>query len=227
MMRFFRILLLCSVAAPASHAQVYDKLRTWAEEQRRAIQERMEASRWNKILTSDNPRFNTKPNSFLMEMTKGRTPGRALDVGMGQGRNAIYLAKQNWQVTGFDPAGKAVALAQKRAAEDGVKLTALITTDSKFDFSDSQWDLVVMSYVGVREIAERVKRSLKPGGIVVVEAFHRDALQQSPVGSAVVFESNELLKIFSGMRVLRYEDVDAIGDFGLKRTRVVRFCGQK
>lgn len=227
MLHLYRIVLICSIAAQAGPAQVLEKLRTWAEEQRRGVQERMEASRWNKILTADNPRFNTGPNSFLVEMTKGRTPGRALDVGMGQGRNAIYLAKQNWQVTGFDPADKAVELAQKRAADARVKITTIITTDAKFDFAPAQWDLIVMSYVEVREIADRVKRSLKPGGIVVVEAFHRDALQQSPIGQAAVFESNELLKVFGGLRVLRYEDVDAIGDFGLQKTRIVRFCGQK
>jgi hypothetical protein len=71
----------------------------------------MEIERWNQILTAQTPRFNTKPNAFLVEIVKNRQPGTALDVGMGQGRNAIWLAQQGWTATGFDPADRAVALA--------------------------------------------------------------------------------------------------------------------
>src|SRR5258708_5100457 len=49
---------------------------------------RDEVDRWNRILTAEKPVFNQKPNSFLVEMAKGRKPGAVLDVGMGQGRNA-------------------------------------------------------------------------------------------------------------------------------------------
>src|SRR4051794_25535442 len=51
--------------------------------------------------------FNTRPNAFMVRTITGLTPGRALDVAMGQGRNALWLAAQGWNVTGFDisPAG--------------------------------------------------------------------------------------------------------------------------
>src|SRR5262245_55827538 len=85
---------------------------------------RAEVERWNRILTAENPIFNVKPNAFLVEMAKGRKTGTALDVGMGQGRNAIWLAQQGWDVTGFDPAEKAVALAQETARKLGVHVKA-------------------------------------------------------------------------------------------------------
>ena len=47
---------------------------------------RAEVERWNQILTAAKPRFNTEPNTFLVEIAKTRKPGSALDVGMGQGR---------------------------------------------------------------------------------------------------------------------------------------------
>jgi hypothetical protein len=43
---------------------------------------------------ADGEIFSRKPNAFLAEMICGRTPGTALDVGMGQGRNAIFLASK-------------------------------------------------------------------------------------------------------------------------------------
>jgi Tellurite resistance protein TehB len=58
------------------------------------VGDRAEIEFWNRILTAPKPRFNTAPNAFLAEMIKGLKPGRALDVGMGQGRNTIYLAQQ-------------------------------------------------------------------------------------------------------------------------------------
>jgi SAM-dependent methyltransferase len=188
---------------------------------------RLEADRWNRILTSPTPAFNTKPNTFLVDMIRGVKPGAALDVGMGQGRNAIYLAQQGWTVTGFDPADQAVAAAQKEAARLGVTLTALVQRDDQFEFKKNAWDLVVLSYIGAREFADRVFDTLKPGGLVVVEAFHRDATKSGPIGPMVVFDTNELLRLFDRYRIIHYEDTDAVADFGLQRLRVVRLCAQK
>jgi hypothetical protein len=58
--------------------------------------------------------------------------------------------------------------------------------------------------------------------MVLVEAFHRDATKRSSIGGSVVFDTNELLQLFPGFRVVRYEDTDAVADFGPGRTRVVR-----
>ncbi len=48
------------------------------------------------------PEFNAHPNPLLREAIQGRTPGKALDIAMGQGRNTVYLATQGWDATGFD-----------------------------------------------------------------------------------------------------------------------------
>ena len=188
---------------------------------------RLEVDRWNRILTAEKPSFNTNPNAFLVEVIKGRTAGTALDVGMGQGRNAIYLAQQGWTVTGFDPAEKAVALANANAAKLGVKLNTVIQGAEDFDFGENKWDLILLSYVGAREFVDVVARALKPGGVVVVEGFHRDVTKTTPVGGAVVFDTNELPRLFSKLRILRYEDVEARNDFGMNLNRAVRLLAQK
>jgi 2-polyprenyl-3-methyl-5-hydroxy-6-metoxy-1,4-benzoquinol methylase len=189
--------------------------------------QRLEIDRWNRILTAPTPTFNTQPNAFLVEMTKPLTPGKALDVGMGQGRNAIYLAQQGWEVTGFDPADQAVATAQDQARRLGVKLTTLVLRDDQFEFGTEQWDLIVLSYVGVRRVVSRVQEALRPGGLVVVEGFHRDATKTASIGSGVVFDTNELLRLFDRLRIVRYIDTEGVGDFGLRHTRLVRLCAQK
>jgi SAM-dependent methyltransferase len=173
------------------------------------------------------PAFNTQPNAFLAEMTKRLTPGKALDVGMGQGRNAIYLTQQGWAVTGFAPADQAVAAAQDQARRLGVQLTTLVLHDDQFEFGTEQWDLIVLSYVGVRRVVSRVNEALRPGGLVVVEGFHRDATKTAPIGGGGVFDTNELLRLFDRLRIVRYEDTEGVADFGLRTTRLVRLCAQK
>jgi SAM-dependent methyltransferase len=189
--------------------------------------DRPEVERWNRILTSPKPMFNVAPNAFLVEMTRGLKPGRALDVGMGQGRNTIYLAQQGWDSVGFDPADRAVAAARDQATRLGVKITTHVARAEDFDWGDAQWDLILLSYVGGRGYVDRIQRALRPGGMLIVEGFHRDATKTQSIGGAVVFDTNELLKLFAGLRVVRYEDTHAVADFGLSETRVVRLAAIK
>jgi SAM-dependent methyltransferase len=215
----YRATLVATGSTPAEA----DKAIAIVREQGRAL----EIERWNRILTAETPRFNTNPNAFLVQMVQGRPAGAALDVGMGQGRNAIYLAQQGWTVTGFDPADRAVALAQETAKKAGVTITALAQTDDEFEWGENRWDLIVLSYVGVRQNAERVTRALKPGGMVVIEGFHRDATKTRSIGGAVVFDSNELLRLFADLRARAYEDASAQADFGSEVTPLVRLCAEK
>jgi SAM-dependent methyltransferase len=193
----------------------------------RTLGDRAEIERWNRILTSPKPMFSTAPNGFLVAVTKGMKPGRSLDVGMGQGRNTIYLAQQGWESVGFDPADRAVAAAQEQAGKLGVHIITSVARAEDFDWGESKWDLIVLSYVGAREFVANVTRALRPGGMVVIEGFHRDATKAHPIGAAVVFDTNELLQLFGGLRVVRYEDTGAVGDFGLEETRVVRLAAIK
>ena len=59
--------------------------------------------------------FNTAPNQFLVDVTSTLPAGRALDVGMGMGRNALHLARKGWDVTGFDVSAVGVQHAQAAA----------------------------------------------------------------------------------------------------------------
>lgn len=171
--------------------------------------------------------FNTDPNQFLMRMLETLEPGKALDVGMGQGRNTIYLAQQGWDVTGFDPADLAIESARQAADSLDLEINTVVARAEDFDWGEDQWDLVLLSYVGGRNYVESVTRSLRTGGVVILEAFHLDATKNSSIGRGVVFETNELLKLFQGFRILQYEDVDAVADFGQQQTRVVRLMAQK
>ena len=65
-------------------------------------------------------------NKFLAESVKGVPPGKALDIGMGQGRNSLFLAALGWEVTGFDISEVGVKQAQAEAQKRGLKINAQV-----------------------------------------------------------------------------------------------------
>jgi SAM-dependent methyltransferase len=181
-----------------------------------------EAALYNKIYAGT-PEFNTKPNRLLVEAVEGLRPGRALDVDMGQGRNAVYLAGRGWEVTGFDVAEVGLEKARAQAAAAGVKINALHASDDEFDFGRDRWDLISIIYALEKRSVRRVRAALKPGGLVVIEAGHSD--KPDPV---MEYQSNELLEIFAGFRILRYEEMVDTFDWGPpEKIRLVRLVAQK
>ena len=172
---------------------------------------------WNKVYSADQPIFLQQPTALLVDAVKDRRPGKALDIGMGQGRNAIFLARQGWDVTGFDPSDEGVRQAQAQARKLGVRIHALVAREEEFDLGAAQWDLMVMTYVRRLHKGDAVRFSLalKPRGIFVYE--------NNNVG-----EQNELLRDFLGFRILRFEDVDTNSDWHPERKqRVERLVAER
>src|SRR5436305_13046253 len=64
--------------------------------------------------------FSAVPNSFMVRRISGRKPGSALDAGMGQARNALWLASQGWTVTGFHISPRGIEVARKEAEKRGL-----------------------------------------------------------------------------------------------------------
>lgn len=171
------------------------------------------------------PTFNTSPNQFLVEAVEGLKPGRALDAGMGQGRNALLLAGKGWTVTGFDVAEVGLKMAREAAAGRGLKLEAVHSSDIEFDFGSERWDLIAIIHAMEKRSVLRVREALKPGGVVVVEAAHIQ-----PGGYVYGFESEELLKLFEGFEILRYEERLGSHDFSEDRSKpepLVRLAARK
>jgi SAM-dependent methyltransferase len=177
----------------------------------------LEADFWNRFFTSPNPGFNTEPNAFLVSVAEKRKPGRALDVGMGEGRNALYLAKLGWDVTGFDPAEKAVALAQERAKKLGLKIRTEIVVDTAFDFGKEQWDLILYSWVWPGRSAAKAIEGLKPGGVIVVES-----------STTLLPNKDVLLTLFKPLRVLQHTQETGKSDFFSRQDQeIIRFLAEK
>lgn len=168
------------------------------------------------------PEFNTAPNQLLVDATRGIRPGRALDVGMGMGRNALYLARAGWDVTGFDVSTVGVRQAEAAARREALRLRAHVAADEEFDFGAAQWDLIAIIYAIEKRSVHRVRTALRPGGLVVVEA----GINPDPT-SAFGFAPGELPRLFEGFDILTHEQVEGRYDWGPEQIRHVRFVARK
>ena len=178
---------------------------------------------WNKNYSGGGPlTFTPEPNQTLVQAVKGRKPGNALDVEMGQGRNAVFLAQQGWSLTGFDISQTALSLAQDQAHKLGVTINTVLSRDIDFDFGKEQWDLIAIIYPMDRRSLPKVQSALRPGSLFVTEGFHEEVH-----GPAMRYRTNELLERFRGFRVYRYEEVIAKPDWGKSDVRVVKFVAEK
>jgi len=198
----------------------------------RLSEERTEALAHHFDLVYSDPRayYNTRPNALLVEATKGLSPGMALDVAMGQGRNAVYLAQQGWDVTGFDISKEGLKAARANAEKAGVRIRTFHASDRTFDFGEDRWHLIVFSYAFVPisdpAFAEKVQRSLRRGGLIVYENYFRDPKFPLPrfVGAP---EPNTLPGVFSTLQILRYEEVRDRGDWAPAGSPLVRMVARK
>lgn len=199
---------------------------------RRLMNERPDGWRivFNIVYSSSNQGFSTQPNAFLITTVEGRKPGRALDVGMGQGRNSVFLALKGWDVTGFDISDEGIAVSRKNAERAGVKLNAIRETDEAFNYGSDQWDLIVFMYepfpVTSAAYVERLRKSMKSGGLLVIESFGADAT--APNRQSTSIDPGQLLAAFKDFRLLHFEDTMAVPDWGGRtKTRVVRMVAEK
>lgn len=176
----------------------------------------LEADRWNRFYGDPASVYNRAPNSFLTTIVEGMKPGTVLDYAMGDGRNAIYLAKLGWTVHGFDMSRVAVGKANRWAAEVGLKINAITCTDAEYSFGKERFDLILFSWsmplVDVRKVID----ALKPGGIVVME-----------FGPGFVGR-NGMLHLFDDLLIERYEMTRAVSDFSDRReTEIYRLIARK
>jgi SAM-dependent methyltransferase len=198
-------------------------------------QEKSTAARWDKVYQSADAKIPVNPSALVLETTANLKPGLALDVGMGNGRNAVYLARKGWKVTGIDISAAALKQAQAEAAKLKVDLDARVGDIEKIDLGHRKYDLILCMYVqgvAIRN-AKRLMEALKPGGLLIVEGHHSDAqaLGLKPEADGFAgYQTNQLLHAFDKLRILRYEDRMAQSEWlsGPEgRAPIVRLVAQK
>lgn len=164
------------------------------------------------------------PNQLLVDSVAERAPGKALDLGIGQGRNALYLASRGWDVTGVDISDEGIAQVNRAAKDAGLdaKVHAHVADFQTWDFGENRYDVIAFLYMGPTPPVDAIRRGLEPGGIVVIEHFGADP--NKPGG----LRQGDLGMLFKdGFEVLRDEQVVDLADWGHATVPLVRFVAKK
>jgi SAM-dependent methyltransferase len=173
--------------------------------------------------------FKKEPNQLLIDTLKGKKPGTALDIAMGQGRNALYIASQGWATTGVDISDEGLKRAKDEAAKRKLKLDAVQADIEAYDYGKNKWDLVTMIYIKTANDAallEKIKPSLKKGGLFVLEYFHAES-EAAKMGAGG-WATGALAKFFGdGFEIVRDDVVEDISDWGMSKRKLVRFVARK
>lgn len=168
-------------------------------------------SEWDQAYSRSSFIFGKSPAKFLAEnydyIPEAST---VLDMGMGEGRNAVFLAQKAHKVTGIDISSVAIKKAYLLAKEYGVKIKALVASLDKYKIAPASYDVIICFYYIDRSLVSKMKSWLKPGGLIIYEAF--TSAQKSVKGhrdyeESQYLKSQELLTLFGeGMKVLKYEE---------------------
>ncbi len=181
-----------------------DSVLAMSDDQRRA---------WDTRYAEEEALWGAEANRLLVELATDLAPGRALDLGSGQGRNAFRLAAQGHAVTGLDLSPVAVEQANEIAAEHGLDATFVAVDLTAWDPAGEVWDLVVLAYLQVPEaVRQRVHataaRALAPGGKLILIAHHLDNLSDGvggPPYPEMLFTEDQLADDFTGLEIERNE----------------------
>ena len=133
---------------------------------------------WDQRYSEPGFAYGTEPNDFLRENAERHLPagGAVLSLAEGEGRNAVFLAKRGFRVTGVDGSAVGLEKARKLAAEHGVELQTVVADLADFDLGVDRWDGIVSIWCHTpsalrTRLHRAVVAALKPGGVLLLEAY--------------------------------------------------------
>ena len=167
------------------------------------------AEQWDERYRAAPSVWTPEPNAPLVEFAAGLTPGRALDIGAGEGRNAVWLATRGWSVTAIDLSAVGLERAAERAAAQDVRLECVVGDWHDHPFGAAAFELVVVSYMhpAPRDrgwLFRRAREALVPGGhLFTVGVFRADHGRRGPPDSERLYTPMDLVMSLSAFQVLR------------------------
>jgi tellurite methyltransferase len=156
----------------------------------------------------DHMHKDSNPAEFLVANRKLLPVGKALDIAMGAGRNAVYLAKEGFEVEGVEIAPDAVDKALELAKSEHVEIATVVADlENDYRLPPSAFDLIICFYYLHRPLITEIKKALKPGGVVVYETYICDQAQWGkPSNPDHLLQHDELLNMFCDWRIIRYRE---------------------
>ncbi|MDE4454064.1 class I SAM-dependent methyltransferase [Psychrobacter sp. DAB_AL62B] len=178
---------------------------------------------WNERYNEAEYIFGTEPNDFLKEnFQKIAAGGKVLCLAEGEGRNAVFLAEQGYQVTAMDMSEVGLNKALKLAQDRGVAITTQVADLAAYDFGEEKWDSIVSIWAHLpdavrRHVHAQIVPALKPDGVFILEAYTEQQLTMDAIGGPPATQKER----FGSLTILRAELTDLDEITGIEKQRII------
>jgi 2-polyprenyl-3-methyl-5-hydroxy-6-metoxy-1,4-benzoquinol methylase len=180
---------------------------------------------WNDRYRGDVYVCGTMPNPFLHHVSNFVKGNKVLCLGESEGRNAVYLAREGFDVSAVDASALALEKAERLADESYVDINTQVAEISQYVIKPKRWSGIVSIFCHLpstvrASLHQKVVAGLKPGGVFIMEAYR----------SELVASLSQLKQELAGLEFLHIKevvrDVDE-GDFHQKDAALVQLVARK
>ena len=198
---------------------------------------------WNMRYSANEFAYGTLPNQYFAAQILGLQPGKALFPAEGEGRNAVFAAKNGWDVTAFDISEAGKAKAERLAKDAEVPINYEVVSVDQFSAEKEYFDLLVLIFAHFPEAKRQVFHRhliqfLKPGGLLVMEAFseahiHFNSVNEKaggPKDVSMLYSKDELMEDFIDLQLVELIETTVLlneGRYHSGDSAVIRLLARK
>jgi SAM-dependent methyltransferase len=199
--------------------------------------------KWDERYKENEFAYGKEPNNFFKEWISKLEPGKILMPADGEGRNGVFAAKLGWKVTSFDLSMEGKSKALQLAKENNVVIEYIVGDLEQLEFEQNIFDAIGLVYAHFsaekKSIFHRkLNGYLKPGGVIIFEAFSKRQIEYKKLNSQVggpddinmLYSKEEILADFENYEVLMLEEEEILlneGKYHIGKGSVIRFVGRK
>lgn len=171
---------------------------------------------WDERYAGDEYAYGREPNDFLRRTADDILPGRVLCLAEGEGRNAVFLAQQGYEVSAVDQSAVGLQKAHALAADHNVEIHTDQADLRTYPIEPDSWDGIVSIFCHLPQdirqpLHQRVVAGLKPGGALVLEAYHpaqADRDTGGPGDPALLADLDTLREELAGLNFQIMQDLE-------------------
>lgn len=191
---------------------------------------------WDDRYSNDNYVYGIDPNLFLKNKIENLKPGKILFPAEGEGRNAVFAATLGWEVSAFDYSVQAHKKALRLSKRNQVSIDYTVCNIEETDYEKESFDAIALIYMHTmnRQIDHRhLMQFVKPGGVVILEAYSKNQLKKNTGGPKNVeklFSAAELNDDFAGLTELSVWEENIVlneGELHSGESSIIRLIGKK
>lgn len=165
---------------------------------------------WDERYSTDEFVYGTTANEFLVSTIDRLPKGRVLCVAEGEGRNAVYLAQAGCEVVAVDASRVGLDKAARLARQRGVHIETVVADLADFAIQPHSWDAVVSIFCHLepqlrKALHRRVVTGLRPGGVLVLEAYRPEQIRYATGGPAAADMMPSLAELRDELEGLEFE----------------------